>query len=126
MIYGSGEQTRCFTFVDDLVDGLLKSMDSDEVDGQTFNLGSEVETSVNEVVHTILRACSSDLSPVHIDMNKELGDIYEDIERRAPDASRAARLLGWKAETPITTGIRITAEWMKHNSSNFAGSAPLL
>lgn len=113
LVYDDGEQTRCFTYVEDLIRGLLLSLDSESAIGQTFNLGSERESTINEVVEIALRACGSTLRPIHLDTAKEFGSHYEDIGRRVPDASKALRILGWKAETTLEEGITRTVEWMK-------------
>ena len=113
LVYDDGEQTRCFTYVGDLTKGLVLSLDSESAIGQTFNLGSERESTINEVVEIALRACGSTLRPIHLDTAKEFGSHYEDIGRRVPDASKALRILGWKAETTLEEGITRTVEWMK-------------
>jgi UDP-glucose 4-epimerase len=113
VIYGDGNQTRCFTYIEDLVKGLLLCAESQAAVGQTFNLGNERESTINEIVKIALDVCKSDLKPVYIDTRKEFGKRFEDIGRRVPDSSKALRLLGWKATTPVETGITKTAEWMK-------------
>ncbi|MDG6921180.1 MAG: GDP-mannose 4,6-dehydratase [Nitrososphaerota archaeon] len=113
VIYDDGNQTRCFTYVRDVVDGLLLCIDGHAAVGQTFNLGSEHESTVDEVVKIALRVCGSNLEPVHVDTKKHLGERYEDIGRRVPDSSKASRMLGWSATTPIEAGIKQTVEWMK-------------
>ena len=116
LVYDSGCQTRCFTYVEDLVRGINSCLESESAIGQTFNLGNESEVTIAEVVKTALRICHSSLQPVHLNTSQTFGNRYQDIQRRVPDCSRAHRILGWKAETSLLRGMEITAEWMKTHS----------
>ncbi len=117
VIYDDGRQTRCFTYVADLVAGLLACLDKDVGPGETFNLGNETEVSINDAVRLALEISDSSLKPLYLDTSKKFGERYEDIGRRIPDCSKAHRLLNWKAETLLRDGIKATYEWMKDSSN---------
>jgi UDP-glucuronate decarboxylase len=103
-VYGSGQQTRSFCFVSDLVDGLLRLMNHPTPTGPV-NLGNPVELSIEELVTTVIRLTnsSSDVSwrPLPQD----------DPRRRRPDISRARQLLGWSPTVDLETGLRAAIRW---------------
>jgi UDP-glucuronate decarboxylase len=101
-IYGNGEQTRAFCFVDDLVEGFLRLMAaSDDVTGPV-NLGNPVETTVRELAETIIAMTGSrskiESRPLPVD----------DPTQRCPDISRARNLLDWEPRVPLATGLERT------------------
>jgi len=101
-IYGNGEQTRAFCFVDDLIEGFLRLMAaSDDVTGP-INIGNPVETTVRELAETIIDLVGSrstlETRPLPID----------DPVQRCPDISRARNLLDWEPRVPLDTGLKRT------------------
>ena len=101
-IYGNGEQTRAFSFVDDLIEGFLRLMAaSDDVTGP-INLGNPVETTVRELAETIIKMTGSRSKitsrPLPVD----------DPVQRCPDISRARDLLDWEPRVPLETGLERT------------------
>jgi UDP-glucose 4-epimerase len=126
LLYDSGEQTRCFTFVDDAVKGTLLAADSDAAIGEAFNIGSRHETTMREIVEkTILYAGKQgDLEPEPIDTVTHYGTRYEDIPRRIPDTTKANEVLGWSLETSVDTGLKKTIEWARRNPWYLADATP--
>lgn len=115
LLYDDGSMTRCFTFVDDIVDGLVIVADHEKAIGEAFNLGNSVEVSVREVIETVLREAGSGIGYQVFDTQKEYGKKYEDIIRRVPDVRKADQVLGWKAVVQIEEGIRRTIDWARKN-----------
>jgi len=113
VIYGDGEQTRCFTYVGDLVQGILAALDASAGVGQTFNLGNPKERTMNETVRLVLEACDSRLVPLHENPKDRFGPGFDEIPRRVPEVSRAAKLLGWRAQTELPDGLRTTVAWAR-------------
>jgi UDP-glucose 4-epimerase len=116
-LYDSGEQTRCFTYVDDAVRGTLLAAENDAAVGQAFNIGSMRETSISDVVYKILRHAGVEgrIEPELIDTAAMYGKRYEDIPRRIPDSTKAQQQLGWSLEVDVDEGIRKTVEWARDN-----------
>jgi UDP-glucose 4-epimerase len=115
-LYDSGDQTRCFTFVDDAVRGTILAADSDDAVGEAFNIGSMTETTIKEVVEkTIQHAGMKGLAPEPLDTSRHYGQSYEDIPKRIPDTGKAARMLGWKLEVDVDEGIQRTIAWARQN-----------
>lgn len=115
LLYDDGRMTRCFTYVDDIVDGLVIVADHEKSVGEAFNLGNSVEVSVREVIETVLREAGSEIGYQVFDTKKEYGKKYEDIIRRIPDVQKAYQVLGWKASVQIEEGIRKTIDWARKN-----------
>jgi len=118
LLYDSGDQTRCFTYVDDAVAGTLLAADSDAAIGEAFNIGSMIETSMRDAVDLAIRIASVDSvsSAEPVDTAVLFGGRYEDIPRRIPDSTKAQRELGWCLEVDVGEGIRRTIEWARANS----------
>lgn len=112
-IHGDGSQTRSMTYVDDLVDGVLCVMRSPGVTHQPVNLGADDERTVTDIARAIAKVanvpCRFELLPARA----------EDPVRRRPVTSRA-NALGWRASTPLATGLRATYRWFADDSLAFA------
>jgi dTDP-alpha-D-glucuronic acid decarboxylase len=117
LLYDSGGQTRCFTYVDDAIAGTLLAADSAEAVGEAFNIGSMTETTVGEVVDLAIKIANVDSvsGPEHVDTAAQYGGRYEDIPRRMPDSTKAQRELGWRLRVDVEEGIRRTIDWARAN-----------
>ncbi|MFI8521900.1 UDP-glucuronic acid decarboxylase family protein [Streptomyces sp. NPDC085481] len=102
-IYGDGQQTRSFCYVDDLIRGLLALLDSSEMG--PFNLGNPVERTVSELAEIVLEMTGS---PSEVKYHPLPAD---DPVRRRPVITRARDVLGWEPEVDITEGLRRTAAY---------------
>ncbi|GFG73659.1 NAD-dependent epimerase/dehydratase family protein [Mycobacterium botniense] len=117
LLYDSGHQTRCFTYVDDAVAGTLLASDSTAAIGEAFNLGSMTETSVADAVALAIKIANVDSvsGPDVVTTAARYGDRYEDIPRRIPDSTKAQRELGWRLRVGLEEGIRRTIDWARAN-----------
>lgn len=114
-LYDGGKQTRCFTYIDDVIEGLILAATLESAIGQVINLGNPVENTMSEVVRAVLEAADSDLDMIHISSEERYGDVYEDIPRRVPSVDKAYDLLGWKPTTSMRDGVKKTVAWVKKN-----------
>jgi UDP-glucuronate decarboxylase len=106
-IYGDGSQTRSFCYVDDLIDGFVRLMDSgDDVTGPV-NLGNPGEFTMVELAEKVLALTGSRSRLV----NKPLPQ--DDPRQRRPDISRAKALLGWEPKVDLDTGLRRTIDYFR-------------
>jgi UDP-glucuronate decarboxylase len=103
-IYGDGSQTRSFCYASDLVDGLMRLMDSGASDGPV-NLGNPIELTVSDLVERVLALTGSHSKPVYLPLPED------DPRRRRPDISRARELLGWEPKVGLQQGLEATAAW---------------
>lgn len=99
-IYGEGKQTRSLQYIDDLVAGIKKVMDSDY--SNPINLGNTEEHTIFEIAQVLSNVCNRELEIEY----KELPE--DDPERRKPDISLAKELLHWKPIIPLEEGLRKT------------------
>lgn len=114
-LYDSGEQTRCFTYIDDVIDGLILAATLKSALGQVINLGNPIENTMKDVVEAVLEAAGSDLNVTPVRTREKYGNVYEDIPRRVPSVDKAFALLGWKPSTSMRDGVRKTVAWAKKN-----------
>lgn len=115
-IFDGGKQTRCFTYIDDVIDGIIEASVNPKAVGEVFNLGNHVETSIKEVVDCVIEAVGTDVEIIDVDTGKLYGKVYEDIERRVPNNSKIREYLGWTPTTQVREGIKKTVEWARANS----------
>ena len=104
-IYGSGEQTRSFCYVSDLIEGLSRLIALDQEIDMPVNLGNPEEYSINELA-ALVSAMTGSASEVNYFPLPS-----DDPRCRRPDISRAAALLDWAPVVPIRQGIRATIDW---------------
>ena len=114
-VFDTGRQTRCFTYVGDVVEGIVRAGERSEALGEVFNLGSDRESTIAEVVRTVCEQAGYDLPPETFDTAAEYGEVYEDIPRRVPAVGKARALLGWEAGTSLADGVKQTVEWARAN-----------
>ncbi len=112
-VYDNGEQTRCFTFVGDTIEGTIRAATLREAVGHVFNIGSSRETSINELARLILELTGSEAEIEHVSYSAVYGSNFEETRRRVPDVSRALDVLGFEAQTPFDEGLRRTLAWFK-------------
>ena len=106
-IYGDGSQTRSFCFVSDLIDGLIRLMNSaPEVTGP-INLGNPVELSIRELAETVIRMTGSTSELVFKPLPQD------DPIQRQPNITQAQEQLGWVPNVPLEKGLGATIEYFK-------------
>ncbi len=104
-LHGDGSQTRSFCFVSDLVDGILKLLDSDQHD--PVNIGNPNEMTIRELAQQIVRLTQSTSRIIETERP------VDDPERRKPDITLAQKKLGWKPTVPLEVGLRETVAWFQ-------------
>jgi dTDP-glucose 4,6-dehydratase len=102
-VYGDGTQTRSLQYVDDLVEGVYRLMQSDE--DRPVNIGNPVEHTVREIAEMVIELSGSRSEIVYGPLPAD------DPRRRCPDISRARETLGWEPQTPATEGLEKTLAW---------------
>jgi UDP-glucose 4-epimerase len=95
-VHGDGEQTRCFTHVDDVINAVVELMDTPEAEGQVFNIGGEEEVSINELATRIREKADSSSEIAHIPYGDVYGKGFEDMQRRTPDLTKIKSAIGYE------------------------------
>src|ERR687898_2405075 len=104
-IFGDGSQTRSFTYVTDLVDGIIRLMLSDV--NEPVNIGNPREMTIEEIARTIIRMTGSSSRIVHRDLP------VDDPKVRQPDITRARTLLGWEPKVGLEEGLEHTIGYFR-------------
>jgi dTDP-glucose 4,6-dehydratase len=104
-IFGDGSQTRSFTYITDLVDGIIRLMLSDVND--PVNIGNPRETTIEEIARTIIRMTGSSSRLVYRDLP------VDDPKVRQPDITRARTLLGWEPKVSLEEGLEHTIAYFR-------------
>jgi len=108
-VYGAGNQTRSFCYIDDLVSGLIKLMDSGH--HQPINLGNPKEFTILELAKIVVKTLHSEKDIIHEDLP------IDDPKMRCPDISKAKEILHWSPKIPLLEGIIPTIDWFKSTLS---------
>lgn len=106
-IYGQGDQTRSFCYLDDMVTGLKLAMFSAKTVGEVINLGNPEEKTILELAKLITDLTNSSSRIIFEDLPQD------DPKRRKPDISKAQRLLGWSPKISINDGLTKTIEYFR-------------
>jgi UDP-glucose 4-epimerase len=112
VIHGDGSQTRDFTFIDDAVEATLLAATSERALGEVFNVGTGVETSVNQLAEILLRITGAQVRPTHSDRRD-----VDNIRRRVVNIEKTRRTLRWVPEMTLEEGLRRTVEWQRQHDS---------
>lgn len=104
-IYGDGQQTRSFCYVDDLIDGFLKMMQTNDEVAGPINLGNPMEFTILELAEKIFQLTNSSSEIVFKPLPSD------DPKQRRPDISLARNLLGWEPKVPVDEGLKATAAY---------------
>jgi nucleoside-diphosphate-sugar epimerase len=106
-VYGDGTQTRSFCYVTDLIEGLVKLLLLDGLDGEVLNLGSDQEVRIIDLANQIRDLTGSSSSITFLPLPPD------DPRRRCPDLSKAGKLLGYRPRVSLVDGLRRTIEWVR-------------
>jgi nucleoside-diphosphate-sugar epimerase len=108
-IYGDGEQTRSFCYVDDLVRGFDLLMETDGLRGEVVNLGNPEEHTICQFAERIIELAGTTSPIVHEPLPED------DPQRRRPNIAKAKRLLGWEPEISLDDGLRRTLAFFRES-----------
>jgi UDP-glucuronate decarboxylase len=106
-VYGEGEQTRSFCFVDDLIDGLVAMMQTDDSVTGPLNLGNPGEFTIRELADLVLSETGSNSTIAFLPLPPD------DPTRRQPVIDAAKEILGWEPTTDLETGLRKTIDYFR-------------
>ena len=108
-IFGDGEQTRDFVFVDDVVDAFVRAADEAKAPGLVVNIGTGVETSVNALYRSMADAAGVTAAPVYAPARAG------ELDRSALANTRARTELGWQPRTSLADGAHAVLDWFRAN-----------
>jgi UDP-glucose 4-epimerase len=106
-IYGDGEQTRDFTYVANVVDGVLRACEANGASGEIINVATGGRISLNQLFHTMKQLVGASVDPTYVDTRA--GDVRDS----QADISKAQRILGYSPIVSFEDGLRQTVEWYR-------------
>jgi len=108
VIYGDGEQTRDFTYIANVVDGVLKACDAPRAAGEVVNVATGMRISLNQLLQTLNGLAGSSVAPIYKDARA--GDVRDS----QADISKAKALLGYAPAVNLEEGLRLTLDWCRN------------
>jgi nucleoside-diphosphate-sugar epimerase len=120
-IFGSGEQTRTLTHVEDIADGVVSAMSSPAGLNEDFNISASRELTVAEIARIVWEACGEDTEAFELE---HLPTFAVDVQRRWPSVEKARTLLGWEAQIELEDGIAATVRWLRERRTSAQPAEP--
>jgi UDP-glucuronate decarboxylase len=114
-IYGDGQQTRSFCFADDLIEAMIRMMNTGQDVTGPVNIGNPGEFTMLELAQTVIRLTKSKSKLVFLPLPQD------DPKQRKPDISMAEKLLSWKPAVDLETGLEKTIAYFKQRDSALSG-----
>jgi nucleoside-diphosphate-sugar epimerase len=112
-IFGSGEQTRTLTHVEDIAAGIVTAMRSPAGLNEDFNVSASRELTVAEIARIVWEACGQDPALFELE---HLPSFAVDVQRRWPSVEKAHSVLGWQAQIEVEDGIASTVRWLREHT----------
>jgi UDP-glucose 4-epimerase len=108
-IYGDGNQTRDFIYIDDLIEAIMLACTKENIGGEVFQIATNAETTVNKMASFLVKAIrKKGINNISVSYaQSRLGDVL----RNYSDTSKAAKMLGWKVNTDLVKGLEMTIDW---------------
>jgi UDP-glucose 4-epimerase len=100
-VFGDGLQTRCFSYVGDVVPALVRLCEEPRAYGEAFNLGGDLEVSILRLAETAIDLLDSKSTITLVPYSQAYGPGFEDMRRRVPDNTKAERLVGFRPTTRL-------------------------
>jgi UDP-glucose 4-epimerase len=110
-IYGDGEQSRCFTYVSDAVEWLLRLALSDEAVGEVFNVGNPQEVTINELARRVIAITGGKGKIAYIPYEEAYRKGFEDIARRVPDISKVQKITDYSPLVDLDEALQLIRDW---------------
>ncbi|MDP3990914.1 MAG: SDR family NAD(P)-dependent oxidoreductase [Candidatus Nealsonbacteria bacterium] len=111
IVFGDGEQSRCFADIDDVAGALMDLMEHQGAPGQIFNLGSEEEISIKELAKKIKALVKSDSAINFIPYSQAYGPGFEDMAHRKPDISKIKQAIGYQPKNSLEQSLKKIIEY---------------
>ena len=109
-VYGEGDQTRSFCYVDDQIDGMIKLMNTDDSITGPINIGNPNEFTILQLAELVIELTNSDSQIIKTHLPKD------DPKQRKPDITKAKELLGWQPSVELREGLMKTIEYFRNNN----------
>jgi len=112
LVFGDGQQSRCFSSVSDVVRGVLLLAESREAEGEIFNIGTSEEVTVLELALRVRDVCRSTSAIEFVPYEDIYGSSFEDMRRRVPDLGKIERVVGYRPQVTLDQLLEVTVRDM--------------
>jgi UDP-glucose 4-epimerase len=116
-VYGDGKQIRCFSCVDDIVEGVLALAEHPEAEGEVFNLGSMQPVNIEDLAKKVVEMTGSSSRIDYIPYEQAYENGFEDLQRRVPDISKAKKLVGFEPKISLEELLKQVIEYFSRPNS---------
>lgn len=110
-VYGNGRQSRCFSYVSDIVEGILLLASNDKAVGEVFNLGNSKEIAIAELAKKVIAVTGANVGIKYVPYEKAYEQGFEDMDRRVPDITKAQRLTGFSPQVDLDQALCLIRDW---------------
>jgi UDP-glucose 4-epimerase len=114
-VHGDGKQSRCFTFVEDTIEGTVRAATMKTALGKAFNVGTTEETRIIDLANKIIEITGSTSEVSFQPYEQAFGPGFEDTSRRLPDMARARQFLEWEPRVKLSDGLPRTLAWCREH-----------
>jgi UDP-glucose 4-epimerase len=124
-VFGTGEQRRCFAYVGDVVEALVRIGKASDLAGEVLNIGNDSEISINQLACLVREITGSSSEIVHVPYDQAYSPGFEDMARRVPCLEKIQRLIKFRPTTPIETIVRLVVDYERTEIAPPAATAAL-
>lgn len=114
-VYDDGGQIRCFGHVQEVVESIVRLMETPAAYGSVFNIGSDQPVSIRQLAEEVIQRVNPALKIEYLPYRDAYGDDFEDVRRRVPDLTRLAKTIGFKPSLPLGRILEDIIAWKKTN-----------
>jgi UDP-glucose 4-epimerase len=105
-VYGDGNQTRCFTYVGDVVKSIIALTETEQAWGDVYNVGRQAEISIADLAGRVIELTGSGSEIVYVPYEEAYASGFEDMRRRVPDVTKLRETIGYAPDTPLDEALR--------------------
>lgn len=114
-IYDSGRQSRCFTYVDDIVSAVIKISKNKKTNGKAYNVARNKSYTIKNTLDICKKLLNSNVVSKKINTKLKYGNLYQDVFKRVPSTKRLKTDINWVPKTDLKIGLKKTIEWIEKN-----------
>lgn len=115
-IFGTGRQSRCFCYVEDVVDAIIRLMECSGATGRAFNIGSDEEITIEQLADKIIAITGGKSKKEFVSYEIAYGRPIEDMMRRVPCLDRIKKTIGWQPKTDLNAALRLIADSSRNDT----------
>ena len=112
-VHGNGKQSRCFAYVGDVVEAMIKLIEHPDSVGEIYNLGSQEEITIEDLAKKIKAMCNSQSEIIYLPYERAYEQGFEDMQRRVPDISRIKSLINFEPKTSLDQILREVIDYFE-------------